>query len=137
MHVATALGQANWLAVIVAAVSTFALGGLWYGPLFGRAWMRASGVTEEQVRQGNKGKIFGLSFVLLLLAAIVLAIFIGHLGTLAGGLAAGGAVGLFWVATSVGVLYLFEHRPLTHWLVNAGYFVAAFLLMGGILGAWS
>ena len=43
------LSNINWLAVLVAALSTFILGGLWYGPLFGRTWMRASGMTEERV----------------------------------------------------------------------------------------
>ena len=42
----------NWLAVIVATVATFILGGLWYGPLFGRMWMAASGMTDEKAKQG-------------------------------------------------------------------------------------
>ena len=126
----------NWLSVVVAAVSTFVLGGLWYGPLFGKAWMRASGVTEEQARAGNMGMIFGVSLVLQFLAATVLAMFIGREADLVFGLMAGGSVGLFWVATAFGVVYLFEQRPLGHWAVNSGYHVVSFLLMGGILGAW-
>jgi hypothetical protein len=31
------IADINWLAVLVAAVVTFVLGGLWYGPLFGMA----------------------------------------------------------------------------------------------------
>jgi hypothetical protein len=131
-----ALGSLNWLAVAAAAASTFLLGGLWYGPLFGRAWMRASGMTAEKAKQGKPGLVFGLSFALQLLAALVLAMFLGPRADLAFGLAAGGAAGLFWVATALGVVYLFEQRPLAHWTVNAGYCVVAFLIMGGILGAW-
>lgn len=126
----------NWLAVIVAALSSFIIGGLWYGPLLGKAWMRASGVTPEQAQQGNMGMIFGVSFVLQLLAAIVLAMFLGPESDLVFGLSAGGAVGLFWVATAFGVVYLFERRPLSHWAVNSGYWVVAYLVMGAILGAW-
>ena len=67
----------NWIAVLVVAVSTFVLGGLWYGPLFGKVWMSASGMTEERAAQGNMPKIFGISFLLQLLAAAVLAAFLG------------------------------------------------------------
>ena len=126
----------NWIAVVVAAIATFVLGGLWYGPLFGRRWMAASGVSEEEVAQGNPARTFSISFVLQFVAAAVLAMFIGPEAGLVFGLAAGGAVGLFWVAGAFGVVYLFEQRPLAHWAVNAGYQVVSYLLMGGILGAF-
>lgn len=128
--------EVNWLAIIAAAAATFMIGGLWYGPLFGKAWMRASGVTQEQAAAGNMGLIFGLSFVLQLIAAAVLAMFIGPEATFSFAVAAAAAVGLFWVAPALGVVYLFEQRPLAHWLVNAGYHVVSFLVMGVILGAW-
>ena len=128
--------EINWLAVVAAAVATFLIGGLWYGPLFGKAWMRASGVTAEQAGKGNTGMIFGVSFVLQLIAAAVLAAFIGPEATLGFAVAAAAAVGLFWVGPAFGVVYLFEQRPLAHWLVNAGYHVVSFVVMGVILGAW-
>lgn len=126
----------NWLAVIVAAVSSFVIGGLWYGPLLGKAWMRASGMTAEKVQQGSMGMVFGISFVLQLAAAVVLAMFLGPEADLIFGLMAGGSVGLFWVATAFGVVYLFERRPVAHWAVNSGYWVVGYLVMGAILGAW-
>jgi hypothetical protein len=125
----------NWLAVVAAAVATFLLGGLWYGPLFGTPWMRASGMTEERM-QGGTGLIFGVSFLLQLVAAAVLAMFIGPGASLTFALAAAAAVGVFWIATAFGVVYLFERRPMAHWAVNAGYQVTAYLLMGLILGLW-
>ncbi len=52
----------NWLAVIAAALATFLIGGLWYSPaLFGRAWMSANNLTQEDLK-GSMAKIFGLSF---------------------------------------------------------------------------
>ena len=130
------LSTINWLAVLIAAVLTFVLGGLWYGPLFGKTWQRASGVTDEQQKSANMAMIFGVSFVLQLIAAFVLDMFIGPGATLAFGAAAGAAVGLFWVATSFGVVYLFEQRPLSHWAVNSGYAAVSFTMMGALLGAW-
>jgi hypothetical protein len=44
-------GELNWLAVAVAAVAYFALGGLWFArPVFGRAWAAAAGVEMPEGR---------------------------------------------------------------------------------------
>ena len=40
--------EINWIAVVVAAVACFLLGGLWYSKaLFGKAWQRETGLTDE------------------------------------------------------------------------------------------
>lgn len=138
MDLGHGMAELNYLAVTVAAVSTFILGALWYSPaLFGKPWMAASGMTEEKAKEGNMLKIFGLAFLLEFAAAFVLALFIGSGAGLHMGLLLGLHVGLFFVAGGLGVVYLFEQRPLMLWLVNAGYMTVAFCLMGAILGAWS
>ena len=39
MDMASAFNSLNWLAIIVASISAFVLGGIWYSPLmFGNAW---------------------------------------------------------------------------------------------------
>ncbi len=130
-------GASNYLAVLVAAVATYLLRTLWYSPaLLGKLWMAASGLTEEKTKQGNVGLIFGASFVLELVAAFVLAMFIGTEATFTFGLQTGFLAGLFWVATALGVVYLFERRSLRLWLLDAGFMTLAFTVMGGILGAW-
>jgi Protein of unknown function (DUF1761) len=126
----------NWLAVIAAAVSSFVVGGIWYGPLLGTVWMRASGMTPDKVAQARPGLVYGVSLVLQIIAAIVLAMFIGPEATFSFAVFAAASVGLFWVAPALGVIYLFEQRSLAHWAVNAGYQVVAFTLMGVILGLW-
>ena len=67
------LSELNWLAVVVAAVSAFVLGGLWYGAIFGKAWQQQLGLSDEQVAGGNAALIFGGSFVLSLVISIGLA----------------------------------------------------------------
>lgn len=133
----TAMLDINWFAVLLAAVVSFVIGGLWYGPLFGKQWLRASGVDEAALGTGGMGRIFALSFLMQLLAAAVLALFIGAESTLTFGLFAGVAAGVFWVATAFGVVYLFERRPFAHWAVNASYHIVVYAVMGAILGAWS
>jgi hypothetical protein len=128
----------NWLAVIVAAVSTFALGGLWYSPLlFGRAWMSANGFTEAEIAKGNVAKIFGLSFVFSLLMSSNLAMFLAEPKTTAAwGATAGFLAGFGWVALGIAIIALFDRRSWKYIFINAGYMTVAFVLMGLILGAW-
>ena len=128
----------NWLAVIVAAVSMFALGGLWYSPvLFGRAWMSANGLTEAEIAKGNMAKIFGFSFVFSLLMSANLAMFLAEPKTTAAwGATAGFLAGFGWVGLGIAIIALFERRSWKYIFINAGYMTAAFVLMGLILGAW-
>jgi membrane-associated HD superfamily phosphohydrolase len=131
------LSELNYVAIFVAAAVTFLLGGLWYSPiLFAKAWMREAGLSEAQTRQANMARTFGLSGLAALVMAFNLAAFIGPQATLAFGAFAGFAAGFGWVAMSLGVIYLFEQRSLKLWLINSGYQVLAFTLMGTILGAW-
>lgn len=124
-------------AVAVAALISFGVGALWYSPLlFARAWMREAGLTEEQTRQAPMARVFGLSLLAALVMAFNLAAFIGPKASLTFGLFAGFATGLGWVAMSLGVIYLFEQRSLRLWLINAGYQVLTYTLMGGLIGAW-
>jgi hypothetical protein len=128
----------NWLAVLAAAISTFALGGLWYSPaMFMKAWQRGAGLTDDQLQKGgHPGKIYGGAFVLSLIAAAVFALFLGPKPDVGFAIAAGFAAGLCWVATSFGINYLFEHKGLCLFLVNGGYHTVQFTLFGLILGLW-
>ena len=129
--------QLNYLAILVSALSTFLIGGLWYSPaVFGKAWMRENGFTEESMKGGNMIKIFGLTFLLALISAVNLAMFMGpenkpEMGALWGFLA-----GIGWVATFVGMHYLFERKSFTLFLINAGYSIVALTLMGVIIAWW-
>lgn len=129
--------QLNPWAILVAAISAFVIGGTWYSPiLFSKAWLKAAGLSEDELQRGNMAKIFGLSFLLTLVMATNLAAFLSGPPNLVWGMTAGALAGIGWVAASLGVLYLFEHRPLKLFLVNAGYLAVAFIVMGAILGAW-
>ena len=128
--------QPSILKVLAAAASSFLLGGLWYGPLFGKLWQRLTGLTEQQLAAGSPAKVFGLSFILAAIQAWVFAMFLGARPSLALGLGAGASAGLCWVGAAFGVNDLFERRPLGLWAVNAGYHTLAFTLYGLIFALW-
>lgn len=123
----------NPLAVLLAALSAFLIGGLWYSVLFARSWQTASGVTDAQLA-GGRLRVFGGAFLFALVMAASLAAFIGRTGFVFGTLA-GFLAGATFVAAALGIVYLFERRPLAHFFINAGYSVLAFTTMGAILGA--
>ena len=126
----------NWLAVLAAAASAFVLGGLWYSGLFAKPWQAAAGLSDEQVKGGNKPMMFAGAFVLAFITAAVFAMFLGPKTTLGFGAGAGFAAGAAWVTTSLGVIYIFERRPLKLFLINGAYQTLQFTVMGAILGAW-
>ena len=72
--------------------------------------------------------------MLTLIAAFVFHMFLGRDPGLELALGAGASAGLCWVGASLGIIYLFEHRPLSHFLVNAGYVTLMFTLFGLIFG---
>jgi hypothetical protein len=125
----------NLLAVLVAALSAFALGGLWYSPaLLGRAWIKAN--RFESVPAANP-RTFILSFILSLVMAFNLALFLNDPKTnTAWGATAGFLAGFGWVAMGIGIVSLFEKRPWTYVLINGGYLTVTLVAMGAILGAW-
>jgi hypothetical protein len=129
--------EINWLAVLVAAISSFALGSVWYAkPIFGGTWQKLINRSDEDIKNANMLKVFGISFLLTIIMALNLAMFIGRDQGLAFGLFAGAAAGIGWVALGIGIMYLYEGRSLKLWLINAGYQALMLTVMGGIIGAW-
>lgn len=137
MDMSNAFQNLNWLAIIVAAVSAFALGGLWYSPvLFVKRWMKETGVTEESAKESNMLQLFGLSFILSFIASFFLAMFIGADAGAGFGALAGFMAGIGWVFTFMGIIYLFERKTLALFLINSLYSVVSLTIMGFIIGVW-
>jgi len=126
--------EINWIAVLVATLASFALGAIWYSPaLFGKAWQREAGLTDEQLARGSKVRIFGLTLVLAFLAAWNFANFLGPRPSLALGLGAGASAGLLWVAGSMGINYLFERKSFRLFAINGGFHTVQFAIFGLVL----
>jgi hypothetical protein len=137
MDMDAAFQSLNRWAVATATVSAFVLGGIWYSPLMvGPAWMKVTQLTEEKIKAGSAARTYGGAFVLTLIAAITLGMFLGPQSNPSFGIAAGAGTGIGWIATAFGVVHLFEQRPRLHWFINAAYGVVTLIVMGAILGGW-
>ncbi len=128
--------EVNWIAVIAAGLSAMVLGGIWYSPLlFQKVWQRGAGISDEAMKanMGHPAIVFGGSTLISIAAAFVFAMFLGPKPSLMFGLGAGASAGLFWVAGSLAINYLFECKAMTLFLVNGGYHTIQFTLYGVIL----
>lgn len=131
----------NWIAIIVAGLATFAIGFVWYGMLFKNAWIAATGMTEEKQQQGNMALIFGLSFLFAILAAIFLYNFVWHedspdFQTFKHGAFHGTVLAIFAILPALGTNAMYEQKGWKYILINVGYWLVSFAVMGGILNVW-
>ena len=129
------------LPVLVAAIAAFALGALWYSPvLFGRAWVRAHGYTEEKIAQmrASAGRAYAVSFACYLVMAAALSILIGRMDVtmLRGGVKLGAILGIGFAAPIGLTANVFSEKRLPAWAIDAAYQIAYLILMGVILVAW-
>ncbi|MFK7921376.1 MAG: DUF1761 domain-containing protein [Bacteroidia bacterium] len=127
--------------VLVAAVSGFGIGALWYGkPLFGKRWQTLVGLSDEEIQSANMPLVFGLAFLLNLIIAAVLSFFVEVFMMIGSSALLGGLFSallcMVFVATTFGINYLFARRPLQLYLIDVGYMMVMFMVMGMIMGAW-
>ena len=131
------LHHLNWVAIGTGALGNFLVGGLWYSPLlFGNAWMKSVGFTEEQMKNRPMGRIFGLTFVYSVVMAFNMALFL--MGRdISYGAAFGFHAGLGLATMAVFIIGLFEGRTARNLLIHAGYLIISMTLMGVIITAWN
>ena len=129
--------ELNWFAIIVAALSSFALGGLWYSPvLFSKRWQIEVELTEEKIKSANMGKIFGTAFILQVVIAVNLGFFLNDASidsTM--GLIYGLMTGV-WIFCGLATAYLFAQKTWTLILIDGLYQVIALGIMGLIIASW-
>mgnify|MGYP000616216095 FL=1 len=125
----------NWLAVVAAAACGFLVGGIWYGPIMGKKWMGAVGLTEEEIQGGSMGKIYGGAFAFSLLASWTLAhtfaSYMQDLSVTVKILTAFG-VALGFIIPAIGTNYLFSQKSKTLFFIDAGYWLLFYIAMGTV-----
>lgn len=121
------------IAVLVATIVRFILGAFWYGPLFGKPWMKEIGADPHGSQQGL-AKLLVAMFVISLISSYVLGMFLGTALPFMGDVLASLSVGLVWVSGSIAMNYMFAKRSMKLFLIDAGFHTVAFGLMGVVFG---
>ncbi|MBC8290070.1 MAG: DUF1761 domain-containing protein [Planctomycetes bacterium] len=130
------MSDINIWAVLVSALASFLLGGLWYSPLmFLKPWLKASG-QEEADQKPHPPRVFAASFLFALVAAASFAVLLGKEPPLTEALLRGLIIGVCFVGASFGINYQFSGRSMTLWAIDGGYHVAQFAIFGLVLGIW-
>jgi hypothetical protein len=131
----------NYLAVLLAGLVAFGIGALWYSPiLFAKPWMAAHGYTPERVGEMQKGagRAYGVSAVMFLVMALAIAVLVSLLGI--GNVVPGLKLGaLLWagIAVPLGLIaHMYSNKPISAFVIDAGYQLVYMLFMGAIIGAW-
>jgi hypothetical protein len=130
------LSELNWIAILVATVAGFMLGGLWFSPLlFANRWMAALDKPKEQL--GKPGPALALSFVVTLITAIALGVLLAimPLTTTPGALRLGLTIGIVFYALATASDYAYTGWPRTIYWIQASYHVVMIAVMTVIIAA--
>jgi hypothetical protein len=140
----------NWLALIAASILPLVTGFIWYNPkVFGTAWMKESGMTEEKAKNMNPAKTYGLAVVMAFLIAffIIPLVFLGgapgfdhgpdgDFMTFKHGALHGALLGVLVALPVLATNALFEQKSFKYVAINAGYWIVTMALMAGVINAW-
>ncbi len=131
----------NYWAILGAAVASFVIGMLWYGPLFGKKWMKLSGMTPASIKKMKMtaARAMTMGFIVSLVTAYVLSHFVDLLSITNW---AGAAQFAFWAwlglvaPVQIGV-YLWEGKPFSLFVLNTAHNLVVLVVMSGIVAVWS
>jgi len=144
--------EINWLAILVAAIIPSVLGAIYYGPLFEKPWLASMNKTKEEMVPSNMGLTYGLAFFMALILSFFLKMTIelthkdlnsagelimGSFHTFGHGALHGAMIGLTTVVPVIVSLSLFQKNSGKNIMLNVGFWLIAFALMGGVLDAWN
>ena len=131
----------NYVAVLVAAVASMIIGGLWYSVLFGKVWMNLSGMDEKKVAAAKK-KGMAASYVAAYVGSAVMAYVLAHFAKYAGAATPlDGAMAGFWawlgfVVPVISGTVLWEGKPMKLFILKVAHYLVALVVMGAIVAAW-
>ncbi|MEV7605272.1 DUF1761 domain-containing protein [Paenarthrobacter sp. NPDC089322] len=131
--------QINWLAVLLAFVSSMVVGFVWYMPaVLGRRWMQAIGKTEDDLKNIEGGAGIWLPMMLAsALTSILLAVLLSALdiNTFFGGAFFALIVALVFRAGGHVIHNGFAGRPSAVTVIDSGHDIVAMTIAGAIIGA--
>jgi hypothetical protein len=136
--------EVNYWAILVCAALSMVIGGIWYGPLFGKKWMELNGLSpEDRLRreemQKSAGPLYAIQFILSLLQIYILAHFVKGWSD-ASGVESAVWIWLGFIMPTVAGLSMWNMNPnrvkLMMFALSAGYQLISFVVFGWILGTW-
>ncbi|GLQ11492.1 hypothetical protein GCM10007913_34240 [Devosia yakushimensis] len=124
----------NWLAVIVAAIVSFAFGAGWY-MLLAKPWLAAIGKSREEL-EGDYTPFIWSGLVLLVMAYFIALLTPALTGAtnVGNGLLVGAHMWVGFILTAMILNHRYEGRPWSLTAINGGYLLAVLLIDGLVIG---
>ena len=135
------IGSLNYLAIIAGIIINQALGAAWYGAL-GKPWMAEVGLTQEDMEAMKGTARMWYPYVVAIVSALIftlgLAVVMQGMGAedFVDGLILGVLAAVGFIATSYATTYSFEGRSLKLFLINSGYPLISYAIIGVLLAVW-
>ncbi len=134
----------NLWSVLVAAAATMVVGFLWYSPLlFAKPWTVLMGYDpNDKAKMDEMRKSAGKSYAIALVASLLSAFVLGKIVEITTvnsalyGMKIGFMIWLGFVTTVQLTAKLFGNQPTKLYLINTGYELVCYLVMGAILAVW-
>lgn len=134
----------NYFAVTAATIAAQVIGFTWYGPLFGKLWMKLSGMSEKQIADAKKKGMKGMksTFAISILGSFVMAFVLAHFVDYVEATTVSGALQLaFWlwlgfIATVALGSVLWEGKSWKLYALNVAYYLVTLSVMASILAVW-
>lgn len=127
----------NWIAVIGAAIAGFAIGAIWYGPLFGKRWAALHGIDPSAGGGPPLGPILAVNFLVTLISATALAVLVTAFQ--ADVVTAAFVGGLVWVASGLAIKLndlLFARAPAGLFYIDSIGHLVALVVMAVIVSTF-
>jgi hypothetical protein len=125
----------NWLAVVLATVTAWAFGAVWYMVL-ARPWLASIGKTADQIDRSDYTPYLWSVLCIFTMAYFVAVLTPALTGatTVANGLLVGGQLWLGFVITAMVLNHRYQGAPWSRTLIDGGYLLGVLLLAGVVIG---
>lgn len=136
--------EVNYITILVAAVVSMVVGGIWYGPLFGKKWMEINHATPLDVEARKKmqkeaAPFYAIQFILSILQVYILAHFVQAWED-GSGIGTAVWIWLGFVMPTIAACAMWNNKPnkvkLAAFLIQSGYFLVVFIIFGWVLQMW-
>ena len=135
------LENINIVAIIVAAIASFVFSMLWYGPLFGKVWVKLANMTQEQIEEGKKKGMVGtmiVAFIQTIVFAVGVALAVDLVGAtdISEALTVSFAIWLTFILTITLSPVLWMGKTVKHWAFDNAYNFCNLLIIATTIAYW-
>lgn len=125
------MGEIVWISLPAGILLSFVIGGVWYGPLFQKAWMEDTGMTDE--KRGPPAKVFGGAALHALIGTVAITLLLDRTEGLAAHISGGVIIGMA-AAAAIGINYMFSAQPRRLLYIDGGYTILLYGAIGAVVG---